>query len=95
MKSVDHDFYASMAWRKVRKNYILKHGLCERCLKRGIFEPAVIVHHRKHLNMENLRDPRVAYDERNLESLCRKCHNAEHLGNKRRYSFGIDGSLIT
>lgn len=97
MRSIDNHFYEQKKWKKVRAAYISKHGLCERCLKKGIYEPAVIVHHREHLNADNVKNPKIAYGEQNLESLCFKCHQTEHFGSKderRRYSFDKNGMIL-
>jgi 5-methylcytosine-specific restriction protein A len=68
-------FYNSAAWRKCRE-YVLKRDnyLCQRCLRRGVIEPADAVHHKEHLqdHLEKALDPE------NLESLCNACHNEEH-----------------
>ncbi|BAD74811.1 phage-related protein [Geobacillus kaustophilus HTA426] len=68
-------FYNSTAWRKCRE-YVLKRDnyLCQRCLRRGIIQPADVVHHKEHLE----DNPAKALDPENLESLCNACHNEEH-----------------
>lgn len=77
----------------------MKHcgGLCERCKAQGKYKPAEIVHHKTHLNAENVNDPRIAYGFENLEALCLDCHNAEHFGKRaerRRYEIGRDGNIL-
>lgn len=97
MRSVDSAFYNSKRWRTVAAAYKkAQGGLCERCKAKGIYSPAEIIHHREHLNPENIKDPRVAYGFGNLEALCRNCHNLEHFGAKkeRRYEVGEDGKII-
>lgn len=68
--------------------------MCARCLAQGRIEPAVIVHHKIHLNQENVHDPSISLNFKNLEGLCRDCHNKEHFGDKteRRWKF-VDGHL--
>ena len=67
-------FYTSPKWRRVSAAYMSSRGyICERC-----GAPAVICHHRQHLNDVNVHDPAVALDFANLEALCQECHNAEH-----------------
>ena len=74
MKSVDHSFYSREAWKQVRLAYLKKKRfLCERC-----GEPAKVVHHRQHLNADNIHDDSVCYGDDNLEALCFKCHAIEH-----------------
>ena len=72
-------FYNSPAWRSTRVNYLKKvGGLCERCMKKGLYVPAEIVHHKKWLTPENINDPRITLSFDNLEALCRQCHEEEH-----------------
>lgn len=72
-------FYNSPAWKHTRKAYASSvGGLCERCLRSGIYTPGVIVHHIRHLTPENITDPNVALDWSNLELVCRDCHAAIH-----------------
>lgn len=84
-RSIDHSFYESVIWKKCKNDY-LKYcgGLCERCKAQGIFVPANIVHHKKHLNKSNVNNPRIAYGFDNLEALCLECHNKEHHGGVRK-----------
>ena len=77
-------FYLSREWRNAREGYLKKvGGLCERCLKRGMITPAVVVHHRIHLNQENIKNPKIRTGHDNLEALCWSCHEKEHKGGKR------------
>ena len=67
-------FYKSTAWIKCRNSYIKSvHGLCERCEK-----PGYIVHHKIHLNPNNINDSNVTLNHNNLEYLCLDCHNKHH-----------------
>ncbi len=60
--------------------------LCERCLKEGVAEPAVIVHHKIYINEDNIHDPSITLNFDNLEALCMRHHNEEHFGaNVKRY----------
>lgn len=97
MRSVDRKFYESKTWRDCQKAYMVKaNHLCERCLAKGYYEPAVIVHHRVHLTEENYGNAELMYGFDNLEALCLAHHNEEHFGKKRerRWKF-IDGELVT
>lgn len=86
-------FYASKAWAKCRNAYRKKaRGLCERCLKQGIYSPGQIVHHKIHLTPDNITDPNIALSFDNLELLCRECHQREH-SKQQRYRIEPDGSL--
>lgn len=72
-------FYHSAAWRKCRDTYMrMGEGLCEPCLARGVYTPAVIVHHKVKLTPENIDDPEVTLNFEHLERVCRKCHADEH-----------------
>lgn len=86
MKDYARRFYSSKAWKETRKAYAKsKGGLCERCLKKGLYVPGVIVHHKIYLNPDNINDPAVSLNWNNLELVCRDCHAQEHDGLKRRY----------
>lgn len=96
-RSIDRRFYESPEWRRCKEIYLEKaNHLCERCLARGIYQPAKIVHHRVHLTAENFGDPGLMYGFDNLEALCQACHNEEHgrAKDQRRWRF-IDGELLT
>ena len=90
-------FYKSAAWRKNSRAYLASvDGLCERCMARGIYTPALIVHHRIHLTPENMNNPSITMGWFNLEALCLDCHNKEHFQKQeKRYAFGADGELLT
>lgn len=70
--------------------------LCERCLAKGIYEPAYIVHHKVHLTEENFGDPELMYGFDNLMAVCIACHNEIHGRAKdmRRWKF-VEGELMT
>jgi len=89
-------FYHSAAWQKCRSEYIASvGGLCERCLSKGLVRPGRIVHHKKYISAENIQDPTILLDAKNLEYLCQECHNAEHLNeNNRRYFVSEDGRVV-
>lgn len=68
-------FYASAAWQHLR-DYVLArdHRLCVRC-----GQPGKIVHHKIYLTALNICDPFISLNEANLETLCKDCHDAEHM----------------
>lgn len=68
-----HAFYASTQWRKLRKLYRSAHPLCEECERNGIVRLAEMVDH-----IVPIANGGAALDERNLQSLCRACHNKKH-----------------
>ena len=87
-------FYKSAAWRDCREAYSNRvGGLCERCLRKGIYRPGVIVHHKVYLTEDNIRDPEVALNFDNLELLCIDCHNEEHEKVRLRYKVDEFGRI--
>ncbi len=91
------EFYNTPAWKNCREAYLRsRSGLCERCAEKGIFKPAEIVHHKIHISPENIQDPNVLLDWKNLQCVCRECHAELHEDyyqsrSKKRYkvdSFG-------
>lgn len=88
-------FYHSKQWKATQAAYMaMSHGICERCGR-----AAKIVHHKVHINEQNINDPTVTLNFDNLEALCQECHNAEHFGNGMATAPGLefdkDGNLIT
>jgi 5-methylcytosine-specific restriction endonuclease McrA len=89
------DFYRGKTWQRCREGYIkYRHGLCERCLSKGLYRPGIIVHHKIHLTPDNITDPSVSLSFDNLQLLCRDCHAVMHKPEKR---FKVDelGRVIT
>lgn len=96
-------FYNSPAWKSTRENYMKKAGyLCERCMKRGLYTPAEIVHHIVWLNEKNIHDPKIALSFDNLMAVCRNCHEEIHhdaiteakRNHARRYTVDAEGHVI-
>ena len=95
-------FYHSMPWRRARDAYMREgFGLCEKCLAKGRYRKADIVHHKIHLSPANINDPEVTLDFKNLERVCRLCHAEEHPEiyggpNRRepRWTFDEEGNLM-
>ena len=87
-------FYKSKAWQHTRAAYLQKvGGLCERCLKKGLYHPAVIVHHKVYIDSETINNPEVTLNWNNLEALCRECHEDEHTKRIGRYKVDEDGRV--
>lgn len=87
-------FYTSKTWQKTRKAYKKSvGGLCERCRAKGIVKPGVIVHHKKWLTRERIKNPEYTLSWDNLELVCRDCH-AEIHKDVRRYTFDENGKVI-
>ena len=90
-------FYSSKRWQDCRNGYARSVGfLCENCLRRGIYKPGDIVHHRIEIDPININNPEVALNWNNLELLCRECHAEAHDSRKksRRYIVGDNGEII-
>lgn len=95
MKDFAETFYKSRRWQKTRAAYLRSvGGLCERCLKKGLYHPAVIVHHKVYLTAENINTPEIALSWNNLEALCREHHEEEHNGENRRYKIDEYGRVV-
>lgn len=86
--------YKSKRWQKLRHQKIILNPFCERCLKKGIYVPTFFVHHKEYITDLNYEDDNVFFNIDNTESLCKKCHNQEHFGSKKEYSFDENGDLI-
>ena len=72
-------FYSSKAWQDCRNEYARKqHYLCEDCLRRGIYKPGEIVHHRIEIDPITIEVPEIALNFNNLELLCRDCDARRH-----------------
>jgi hypothetical protein len=75
-------FYNSMAWQQVRREVLRRDRYtCCRCASR-----AEEVHHIIELMPENISDPSIALNPKNLESLCHDCHTKE--------TKGCDGDVV-
>lgn len=94
MREFAREFYQSRAWKDCRESYLNKaKGLCEECLKKGLYTPADTVHHKVHLSQENINDPSITLSFDNLEAVCRDCHAMKHRGVKR-YKVDEEGRVI-
>lgn len=78
-KAFARKFYSSKAWQSCRNEYMKRaHYLCEECLRKGIYKPAEIVHHRIELDPITIERPEISLSFDNLEALCRDCHAEKH-----------------
>lgn len=72
-------FYSSKAWQECRNEYAKRrHYLCEDCLRRGIYKPGAIVHHKIEIDPVTIECAEIALNPDNLELLCRECHCRVH-----------------
>ena len=88
-------FYQSPAWLRSRMSYIKKRqtidgGICEVCRER----PGVIVHHKIHLNSNNINDADISLSHSNLQFVCHACHDVIH-GNTKREIDGMTKLIFT
>lgn len=91
-------FYSSKRWQDCRNAYAKRaHYLCENCLRKGIYRPGEIVHHKIEISPMNIYNPEITLNFDNLEHVCRECHAELHKKstNGRRYVIGPDGEVIT
>lgn len=66
------------AWKKIRARFLLRHPLCEQCLREGRLTPAEEVHHILPLASGGTND------EGNLMALCKSCHSKITIGSSNR-----------
>ena len=86
--------YKCDRWKRLRKQKLLLNPFCERCLIKGIYNPAKIAHHKEYITDKNYMLDEAFYNLDNLESLCQKCHNEEHFCEEDEYIFDEDGNVI-
>lgn len=71
----NQNFYKSTRWKRRRKQILRRDQyLCQECKRYGRMTEATTVHHIKELDDH----PDLAMNEKNLQSLCAKCHNKMH-----------------
>ena len=87
-KRFARQLYWSRPWAICRKRYAESvGGLCERCYAEGRITPGVHVHHKIRLTPENISNPEITLNWKNLELLCEECHQKEH---RRPGRFRVD-----
>ena len=73
----------SPRWREVKRVVWQRvNGLCEDCLKQGIYTPGVDCHHITPVETANTLQEmeRLCYDVNNIRLLCIRCHSDTHRG---------------
>jgi 5-methylcytosine-specific restriction endonuclease McrA len=86
-----HNFYKSDAWKLARQIKMKQaDGKCERCGSVG-----EEVHHKIRLTVDNVKDVTISINPKNLELLCKDCHNKEHDRFIKKQHFDRDGNLIS
>ena len=82
-------WYNSEPWRSTRAAVLKADRYeCQRCKERGRYSRAVLVHHVKHLRDRpdlalSIIDP--ATGERQLVSVCKRCHEELHPESQRKF----------
>lgn len=95
MKEYAASFYKSKQWQDCRASYVkMVGGLCEDCMKHGIYKAGEIVHHKIHITPENIQDITITLSFDNLKLVCRECHAMEHGAHIKRYKCDDDGHVI-
>lgn len=90
-------FYSSKRWQDCRNAYAKRaHYLCENCLRKVIYRPGEIVHHKIEISPTNIYNPEVTLNFDNLEHVCRECHAELHKKSTkgRRYTIDEDGRVV-
>ena len=86
----EHEFYLWPEWRGepdgLRAQVLrIDRYECQVCKRRGRYRKAVIVHHVKHLkNRPDLALSIYDGEERQLESVCKTCHEEYHPESQRQ-----------
>jgi len=67
-----HKLYYTQRWKKLRRYQLDKQPLCGYCQHLGVTELATVVDHIK----PHKGDEVLFYDDKNLQSLCKRCHDS-------------------
>ncbi len=89
------EFYTSREWSEFRRRVILSRGtVCEYCGEEIVRPYDLILHHVKHLTLENVNDYEVSLNEDNVQIVHHRCHNEIHerFGNAGRHIYLVYGS---
>lgn len=72
--------YQTDRWKRLRLVKLSENPICEICENNGVITPAVDVHHKVSFMTtdDKVKRHKLAFDIRNLLSLCRDCHLYEH-----------------
>ena len=85
----EYKFYSWPEWRSLRAEVLrLDHYECQHCKAAGRYSRGYIVHHVKHLRERpdlalSVFDPDTG--QRQLETLCKQCHEQEHPESQRQF----------
>lgn len=90
------NFYKTREWKNLRELYMKSAGgICEICWQNGLIVPGEIVHHKIPLTPENIGDPGITLNPKNLKLVCRNCHAMLHKDEgEKRYRIEPDGTVV-
>jgi len=63
--------YNTARWKRLRIQFLKEHPLCEECKRNGVVTAAEVVDH----IIPHKGDKKLFWDEGNLQSLCKECHD--------------------
>ena len=64
--------YNTTRWRKFSALYKQKNPYCVKCKENGILKASEVTDH-----VERINEGGDVYDEKNLQALCKSCHNSK------------------
>jgi len=76
----DPAFYGKSRWRRLRRRYLARHPLCQRC---STDQSPVLAEHVDHIEPRRQR-PDLSLQWSNLRSLCVSCHSTVTIADTRR-----------
>ena len=76
-----HRMITSARWRRLRRQVLTEHPLCEHCQRAGFVVPACEVHHRAPVEEAATAQGKEMrmFDLGNLVALCHDCHVRAHV----------------
>ena len=80
--------YSWPEWRRLRREVLAVDNCeCQECKRRGVYSKASIVHHVRHLrDRPDLALSVYDGDSRQLEAVCKRCHEELHPDSQRQYA---------
>lgn len=92
-------FYSWKSWERVRQKVLKMDNFeCQNCKRKGRYSKGYIVHHIKHLRDRpdlamSIFDPDTG--DRQLETVCKECHEEEHPESLKQYQYKPKNEPIT
>ena len=80
-------FYNSSEWKLLRRQKLAFNPLCERCEREGRLTPATVVDH-----ILPIKEGGPCLDIKNLQSLCKSCHDSKTAREDGRWGRVVDNS---